>query len=543
MQVPGPRGTVARTGNAVLGAQEFESVCRSCHFGHTGRGIFFFSTSDTTGGIFLNPPKWQNFYRRDGLYFNDATASTAGFGFRHDGTLDSSHNNMRTDNMMAFMYAFNGSFPYTPGGLSANNVAVDSHAAVGKQVTLTAAAPTSPLLDQLVALANNQAISLVASACLKNEQRGYAWSGNGQFQSDRAGDSVSVAGLRALAAAGTPVTITAVRGGTQGRIGIDQEQDGVLDGTAGATPQRACTSLSNLALGKVATQSSTAFGGNASRAVDGSSDGNWADNSVTHTAAASAQDWWQVDLGQSSSIQSVTLFNRTDCCSDRLSNFVVFASASDMSGRTLAQLQADTSVVKVSVGSLNGAASINLPLVATARYVKVQLTGTNNLSLAEVQVIGSPAATPVNTNVALGKAATQSSTVVGGVPSRAVDGSTDGNWANNSVTHTAGTAAQDWWQVDLGQAYTVDTVQLFNRTDCCADRLSNFYVLASPTDMTGRTLAQLLADSTVRQIQVASLNGAPNLSVALGGFSARYVRVQLAGTNNLSLAEVQVLGR
>ncbi len=164
------------------------------------------------------------------------------------------------------------------------------------------------------------------------------------------------------------------------------QQIGSEEPAAGPSP-------TNLALGKTATQSSTVVGGVASRAVDGSTDGNWANNSVTHTDA-NAQAWWQGDLGQSSSIQSVTLFNRTDCCADRLANFYVFVSASDMSTRTLAQLSADTTVAKVQVVSLNGAASINLPLVATGRYVKVQLTGTNNLSLAEVQVTGTPAPAP-----------------------------------------------------------------------------------------------------------------------------------------------------
>ncbi len=147
----------------------------------------------------------------------------------------------------------------------------------------------------------------------------------------------------------------------------------------------------NLALGKPATQSSTVLGAVAGRAVDGNTDGNWASNSVTHTAASAAQDWWQVDLGQASSIQSVTLWNRTDCCADRLSNIVVFVSASDMNGRTLAQLNADAGVYKSSLGSLNCAPSITLPLPSTGRYVRVQLSGTNNLSLAEVQVMGWPA--------------------------------------------------------------------------------------------------------------------------------------------------------
>jgi hypothetical protein len=297
----------------------------------------------------------------------------------------------------------------------------------------------------------------------------------------------------------------------------------------------------NLALGKAATQSSVAYGGVASRAVDGSTDGNYFNNSVTHSAGAS-QDWWQVDLGQSAAIDSVKLWNRTDCCSTRLSNFHVFVSATDMTGRTWAQLTADPTVRQVAVTSLNGSASLSLAIGGVSgRYVRVQLDGQDNLSLAEVQVFGrvvSPA-----TNLALGKPATQSSEGFGGAASRAVDGNTSGNYFNSSVTHTASAAAQDWWQVDLGQAYVLDTVTLWNRTDCCADRLANFYVFASPTDMTGRTLGQLLADTTVKQVQVGSLGGAASLNVALAGASARYVRIQLAGTNYLSLAEVQVFGR
>src|SRR3954452_15332870 len=52
----------------------------------------------------------------------------------------------------------------------------------------------------------------------------------------------------------------------------------------------------NYALGKPATQSSTGWGGAASRAVDGNTDGNFFDNSVTHTLLE-ANAWWEVDLG------------------------------------------------------------------------------------------------------------------------------------------------------------------------------------------------------------------------------------------------------
>jgi YVTN family beta-propeller protein len=291
----------------------------------------------------------------------------------------------------------------------------------------------------------------------------------------------------------------------------------------------------NLALGKPATSSNAATAGDAARAVDGNTDGVYANNSVT-LSTGTGRPWWQVDLGQQSDIRVVRLWNRTDCCADRLANFYVFVSASSMSNRTLAQLKADTTVAKVLVASLNGAASVALPLTATGRYVKVQLVSGNTLSLAEVQVLGAPL------NLALGKPATSSPVAWGGDPARAVDGNTDGVYAANSVSHTD-IGTQSWWQVDLGQVSAVQSVQLFNRTDCCVGRLSDFRVLVSVNDMAGRTLAQLLADPAVTQVAVVSMNGGASVGLTLPGSSGRYVRVQLAGTDYLSLAEVQVFGR
>ena len=92
---------------------------------------------------------------------------------------------------------------------------------------------------------------------------------------------------------------------------------------------------SNLAQGRPVTASSVGCGGDAAQAVDGNSDGNYANNSVSHTLA-DVQAWWQVDLGQLRAIQTVQLFNRTDCCVARLADFYVFVFANDMSGRTLA---------------------------------------------------------------------------------------------------------------------------------------------------------------------------------------------------------------
>ena len=77
-------------------------------------------------------------------------------------------------------------------------------------------------------------------------------------------------------------------------------------------------------------------------------------------------------------------------------------------------------------------------------------------------------------NLAQGKTATQSSTLADYVnpwAGRAVDGNADGNYWNGSVTHT-NYDYQAWWQVDLGSIYSLLAIQVWNRTDCCWDRLS-----------------------------------------------------------------------
>jgi YVTN family beta-propeller protein len=145
-------------------------------------------------------------------------------------------------------------------------------------------------------------------------------------------------------------------------------------------------------------------------------------------------------------------------------------------------------------------------------------------------------------NVARARPASQSSTY-GGVADarRAVDGVTGGDYAAGSVSHT-NSDANAWWEVDLGQTHALDAVRLWNRSDCCAERLANFYVFVSDTPMTGRTHAQLLGDAAVWRTQIAG--AAPRaMLIPTAGARGRYVRVQLAGTNFLQLAEVEVHGR
>jgi hypothetical protein len=145
--------------------------------------------------------------------------------------------------------------------------------------------------------------------------------------------------------------------------------------------------------------------------------------------------------------------------------------------------------------------------------------------------------------------AVQSSTGFGGTADRAADGSTDGNYGNNSVSHTNNEAVP-WWQIDLGSAQAISKIRLWNRTDCCKDRLSNYYVFVSNTDF--RSISNdplvLAADSRVRTY-TDTLGGRTTTFLTLdqlfNPIQGRYVRVQLKNTGTprpLSLAEVQVFG-
>jgi len=123
----------------------------------------------------------------------------------------------------------------------------------------------------------------------------------------------------------------------------------------------------------------------------------------------------------------------------------------------------------------------------------------------------------------------------------AVDGNTNGVFFNGSVTAT-NVESGAWWQVDLGASKAITSITVWNRTDCCASRLGDYWVFASdspflPTD-TPSSLQNRVATFSARRTTAP----APSTTIPVG-LQGRYVRVQLNGADYLSLAEVQVLGQ
>ena len=277
-----------------------------------------------------------------------------------------------------------------------------------------------------------------------------------------------------------------------------------------SSSQPSAEPLENIALGKRVTQSSTAFGGDARRAVDGKVDGNYAHHSVTHTEFQS-KPWWQVDLDKEETIRQINIYNRTDTAQDRLTNFNVILL--DSSGKEIERKR---------IASLKDISAQIAIDYKKARFVRIELDGYNALSLAEVQVLRAE-------NIAWKKQARQSSTEFGGDASRALDGNTNSNYSQQSITHTK-FENQPWWEVDLGRTEQVGLVRLHNRGDGeLSKRLSDFDVILY--DEKGTEVA--------RQY-VSRLEGS-SLDLQLNGKLGRRVRIQLRQKNQaLSLAEVEV---
>ena len=146
----------------------------------------------------------------------------------------------------------------------------------------------------------------------------------------------------------------------------------------------------NLALGKIATQStSSAYTGGspADRAVDGNTDGDYGHGSVAVTYRVT-DAWWEVDLGSVADIDQVVLWNRTDCCSDRLNHFHVFVSDVPFDVRDIKNTSAQDGVFDLFRKKKAGE-SVRIPVHRTGRYVRIQLDHLDAvLQLAEVEVFG-----------------------------------------------------------------------------------------------------------------------------------------------------------
>lgn len=271
-------GNPLPNGNAVNGLTLYRSTtrrldngalaCVSCHTLPTGAGTDYtlvgnvytpiatgpqgqhhiaLVSSDGSTQTAIKIPQIRNAGEKTG--FNTTKLlNNAGFGYLHDGSVDSLerfiaepifrvNSDQEVADITAFVLSLTGS--ELPQGSTTNIFeppgppSIDSHAAVGQQTTLRSTASPEPgqlaLITTMIAQANLNKVGLIVKASINGQPRGYAYSGSNTFQSDRAGETISAAALQALAGPGQELTYTVVPFGSQSRLGIDADLDGILD--------------------------------------------------------------------------------------------------------------------------------------------------------------------------------------------------------------------------------------------------------------------------------------------------------------------------
>lgn len=184
----------------------------------------------------------------------------------------------------------------------------------------------------------------------------------------------------------------------------------------------------NIAIYGAASQSSTDYFGDASRAIDEDTSGVYADGSVSHTTSED-NAWWQVELVGSHHIDEIVIHNRTDAAyMARLTNFTVYVIDTN-GGITFSQSFNSFPDPSVSIDAAG----------AFGNIIKVQLDATDTpLSLAEVQVyevenvaisVTQVSVSPQNASLQVGSHLLLTSTVS---PADATDQSV--NWRSSNIS-------------------------------------------------------------------------------------------------------------
>ncbi|MEM6634012.1 MAG: discoidin domain-containing protein, partial [Bacteroidota bacterium] len=286
--------------------------------------------------------------------------------------------------------------------------------------------------------------------------------------------------------------------------------------------------------------------------VDGiiKGDNPWGTPDIVHTCVPPTTDpWWHVDLQREIFVTEVCLYNRNsqiEAILDRLSEYYIFVSPQPFDeNASLEDLLADRTIYHTFVEERAAFPScIEIPQVF-GRYVRIQLPGTRILNFAELEVYGCKKSSCINPpNIALKKEARQSTTYGFGDASIAVDGDIDGTrgpWSDPSIQHTD-REEQPWWQVDLGKPSTVKEVSIFNRTECCVQRLQDFYVFVSPRPIDGDLPVEELVANPDIAFEFVKGNAGPKETLTFSNEVGQYVMVKLSKIGILHMSEVEVIG-
>ena len=123
-----------------------------------------------------------------------------------------------------------------------------------------------------------------------------------------------------------------------------------------------------------ASQKNTASGGDAARAIDGNTSGEYGADGQTHTEENTKNPWWEVDLGAELPIESITIYNRTDgYLGRRLDGFTLKVLAADRSEVFKRErIEAPRTHTAIEIGQPDPAAVVRASAMLALTYARGQ---------------------------------------------------------------------------------------------------------------------------------------------------------------------------
>nr|XP_015209595.1 PREDICTED: uncharacterized protein LOC102686556 isoform X1 [Lepisosteus oculatus] len=273
----------------------------------------------------------------------------------------------------------------------------------------------------------------------------------------------------------------------------------------------------------------------AMKAVDRNKDNIYSNGSCAHTRY-DYNAWWRADLQASHIVSEVTVFNRRDCCHQRLQGAEIHLGDSVLNnGRDGYRCGIITYTAPGSVHTIccNG---------RKGRYLTITIPGRQEyLTLCEVEINGLPIPPCLpnyytESNVALIGKATQSSTLDSlGVADHGINDNYSPHYFKSACTSTR-KEARPWWRVELPGRYAITTVIVVNRGDCCPERLNGAQVRAGESQEDNGNV-------NPRCGTIANASRGTYHYFCCCGKKARYINIVLPGRSRvLSMCKVDVSG-